>query len=121
MDSYDSKFACLPSGTKDDSAVVAKHTPGPWMVVEIEPDAMPKTTFEVSVRGNPFWIAYVQIEPNLPSKANAHLIAAAPEMYEALKVLDSMWAGEGYKTPESRTLALWKQIRAAIAKVEGRA
>lgn len=40
-----------------------------------------------------------------------------------LKTLDSMWAGEGYKSPDSRqaqrilapdTIAFWKQVRAAL-------
>ena len=53
----------------------AKHTPGPWVVRAFEVNG--KTRFEVlDNNGNS---ACVQ--------ANAHLIAAAPAMYEALSEL----------------------------------
>jgi hypothetical protein len=44
---------------------------------------------------------------------NAHLIAAAPELLEALKAIMS----PGMNGPES--LPIWKKAEAAIAKAEG--
>lgn len=63
------------------------------------------------------------------SKPNAQLIAAAPEMYEALKAIDDSWSAEGW-TPENAkattqftddTIERWRMIRSALAKARGEA
>lgn len=58
-----------------------KHTPGPWKVQK--PDSQ---SYAHTITGNGFWIADVAhgaIKDD--DVANAHLIAAAPELLEALK------------------------------------
>ena len=56
----------------------------------------------------------------------ANVLAAAPKLLEALKVIDAMWSTD-YSGPESKlalkrfddeTIAAWKQMRAAIAEAE---
>lgn len=85
-----------------------KHTPGPWSVVEMD------DTFIKSSTG------YVIRIPNTGCyksgdefKANSHLIAAAPDLLEALEELvrqADTFGCEGL---------FWDMARAAIAKAKG--
>jgi hypothetical protein len=89
----------------DDEMIEAKFTPGPWLltiragrgeetkdvsVAEIEPDARP-------YRGD---IARLQSCEHIEGidgaemAANAHLIAAAPDLYAALERIVFDWDGE---------------------------
>jgi len=53
--------------------------------------------------------------PQAELEANAHLISAAPELYEALKALTSYVSIMGYFKPEKQ-----EQFRKALAKAEGK-
>lgn len=102
----------------------SKHTPGPWRVGDAgmtvfgpkQPDgSLPKRIAEV---GNP---RAILTSDN--TKANARLIAAAPELLEALRECitddnaNGMQPGLG---PQVRRLKAINEIaRAAIAKAEG--
>lgn len=86
-----------------------KHTPGPWT-----------DNKDIRVRGHGsigLGLCFVNCEPDSPSdieaRANAHLIAAAPDLLEALHVV-GMSAGWQYLTFETRAL-----IEAAISKATG--
>lgn len=62
------------------------HTPGPWKTVTTDEDITTKTIIDE----DNYWIARVlnfdtDIDDIVESKANARLIAAAPELLEALK------------------------------------
>jgi len=89
--------------------VSAKHTPGPWYVSE-------ENDFEISSE----WggIGFVHNEPaeNEPmmamARANARLIAAAPEMYESLQAHARIPARGIDKQGILRA-------RALLAKIEG--
>lgn len=86
-----------------------KHTPGPWMAWQ------PRADESVPVRtdGLGITIAYVHQGAITNAKANARLIAAAPEMLDALKrVADS---GEFTSFSDES----WDVVNAAIAKAEG--
>lgn len=95
-----------------------KFTPGPWKTFlgEAE-DTLHITTLD-RLNRDMCEIASVDIHFNDPfgaeQTANAHLISAAPEMYEALKLL---------MTPDissaARVVALFK-ARSALTKAEGR-
>ncbi len=82
---------------------MSEHTPGPWTT---SPDAVPDHHTQITVyAGNGDRVATVFQTP-----ANASLIAAAPDMLEALK------AARGNSVDDSPHV--WGQIAAAIAKAE---
>lgn len=88
-----------------------KHTPGPWRVV-VDDSASQVTGFPCIEADNYQVVGtegmYDDIETDF---ANAHLIAAAPDLLEALK---NLLADNLMETPS--TIAAY----AAIAKAEGR-
>ena len=94
-----------------------QHTPGPWEAKV--PGTIVAHSDKCVVRGEDSvidWVATVQVS-NMPAwRANAHLIAAAPELLEALRgIVDS------FETcPENLHSELFTAARAAIAKAEGR-
>lgn len=84
----------------------AKHTPGPW-----------KRTGALTVRGGALGrlIAKVDGGGSINSEeiyANTRLIAAAPDMLEALKNLEN---DDGNMPPSA-----WALVQQAIAKAEGK-
>lgn len=90
----------------------AKHTPGPWKVVK---DDFLGIRIKQSDGGDIRSIAEILKHPpgGVLGENNARLIAAAPDLLEALKAvlnncLDSQSLADAYK-----------QARAAIAKAEG--
>lgn len=101
---------------------MSKYTPGPW-----------KAHFEEAYFVTGPDLGRVAIMMNLKgahglggrrsgdeSAANAHLIAAAPEMLEALRLAHVyINGGTGY-TPENHKAA-YEAVRAAIAKATGEA
>lgn len=98
-----------------------KHTPGPWMVDEAYPFVV-----YARVKGKEVYladcdIAYSPLPPKEPD-ANARLIAAAPELLEALKAL-LQDAGEGRRQGRALDLLSKKYIdmaRSTITKAEGK-
>lgn len=88
-----------------------KWTPGPWKWVEgkgtwrgsIEPDVC---DFGDDTQ-------YYPTEGEPPNEANAHLIAAAPDLYDALEALLVT------KAPDFIPSRLWDDARAALAKARG--
>lgn len=93
-----------------------KHTPGPWA-------AKPKGKLgEWHIDSAEWGIAIVAGGAghegfNGRSDENARLIAAAPELLEALKAVDRAWSSDWSKEDCSDVSLL---IGAAIAKAEGR-
>ena len=103
----------------------SQHTPGPWIVLEDEDgaDQIKSLTRDQA----PFVILPNQgiCGKDVPQAvANASLIAAAPELLEAAKLLDQWLATEfpaaalGRKDEEKR-IELLRGLRAAIEKAEG--
>lgn len=88
------------------------HTPGPWFVWggQIKPE-------------NGGWqqkrfIAEIPLHTSVEQSANARLIAAAPDLLEALETILICKTNDNGETPElSNYLA--EQARAAIAKAKG--
>jgi hypothetical protein len=95
----------------------AGHTPGPWDIV---PLTAPKGSYMIAVKtvGREPLVCCVEHSKNGPinhdqAGENARLIAAAPELLDALELL---LAGEGeYLT----LLGIRSKARAAIAKATG--
>ena len=84
----------------------AKHTPGPWYTTSTEESRQGLISAEVS--GVNVAVSY---DPK-----DAHIIAAAPEMLEALTDLVGGCGKEGDLLSD----AAFAAARAAIAKAEGR-
>ena len=104
----------------------AKHTPGPWEVVGSRICTVGNDRERVTLAKTEPSGAFTM---STEQTANAHLIAAAPAMYEALQALHSVL---DQRMPDGRTLNqhLSQEVfecfygpaiaaRAAIAKAEG--
>lgn len=92
------------------------HTPGPWRIGS--------TQTRVESRAGSV-LAVTDYEPHIPevaARANARLIAAAPELLEALKAVEDSICLLGLHTDEDdcEGCRLRQRSRAAIAKAEGR-
>ena len=90
-----------------------KFTPGPWLFSSYK-----SGTSVIVIDGKEFDVATV----NYPNRdANAHLIAAAPDLYEALEELHAEQNGpplEKYKTSWEKAI---RKTEAALAKARGEA
>jgi hypothetical protein len=99
---------------------MTNHTPGPWY---IEQFAHPygktedRTITGYTRTGNPLRIgrAYNVMGPN-ETDANARLIAAAPDMLEALKIAQEQYENFAGAGKDDGTLGV---INSAIAKATG--
>ena len=91
-----------------------KHTPGPWVWNEFYDDLRPLWYSEMS-QG----FGYLSWDNTQAREANAHLIAAAPDLLEALDRMIAeydLWGGYNDDGFESGTIL---SARAAIAKAKG--
>ena len=107
---------------------IAKHTPGPWVILKgydgtVEVSASRPYRIDNISAGTPL-ICNVYQHPEFDgfsSQANANLIAATPELLEALKevteILDEV-LGFGTEPSHGNIAA---KARAVIAKATGRA
>jgi hypothetical protein len=100
---------------------VSKHTPGPWASNEYTTSvSVPLKAVDCERIG--FSIVFVNGHRGKEAAANARLIAAAPELLEALKMF-VVWYGRRDKhdtlLPPKMQEAELAQAMRAIAKVEG--
>ena len=101
----------------------AKHTPGPWVVNDLYAETEirgPQNSGAMICVMSPWGIA--ADEPD-PQRANARLIAAAPDLLEALREYDAAFTEFDPDSRDSRhrmRLATIK-ARAAIARATGSA
>ena len=97
---------------------MTKHTPGPWEVVredEHEWSIWYKYYVDGEKRPRSSWLA-----DSINSEADARLIAAAPDLIEALKSIEEYWNQDQNETAMAD--ACWHAIntaRAAIARATG--
>lgn len=110
-----------------------KHTPGPWTIELPCFDQKIPVRGGVTAYGRPYAIAHVNRPGSSYSgqaEADAHLIAAAPDLLAALKAVmpGGTLIGESYDPPVpsdellKEFLFTWGKLRAAraaIAKAEG--
>ena len=94
------------------------HTPGPWQIIVNK-----HGQYDIVATSKTDGIAFID-KRNDPDeeRANAYLIAAAPEMLEALEELrrwfdDNVSTYEPHCSPEYA--AMWRRVRNAIAKAKG--
>lgn len=103
------------------------HTPGPWEARDRNASGRPERRGiggwdirQNNDRNLPSGIAYLQSHPMLSrerGEANAMLIAASPDMLEALKVADDALA---QMSCDRVPYAVRRQVLDAIAKAEGK-
>lgn len=96
----------------------AKHTPGPWSVVKPQDERVQ----QFRIFSNRKYIGSIgnSDETVAETKANARLIAAAPDLLEAIKEYFEAYANEGKKPGWiKRVGAARRKVNAAIAKAEG--
>ena len=127
---------------------MSNHTPGPWVVgCKLTPNGVYTVNGELIANTHSASRTLRRDEQIAEQDANARLIAAAPEtaaerdklkevnadLLAALKRVDQSWTewlpcgpydeslttGPIVRIYES-TISIWKQIRAAIAKAEGK-
>lgn len=101
-----------------------KHTPGPWIWLEksewMDMPSLASPSGEVCNFGDSQTYYPTQGEP--PNKADARLIATAPELLEALQALDDYMCDNlttDYPTGVDIDHAVFKAARSAIAKATG--
>ena len=91
-------------------------TPGWWVAVE----TVPKGNFVIRVPDSPLVIAQVYLLDGVfPVDANARLIAAAPDMYDALERVRRMFIPDA-KWPDDTRQKLLAEADAALAKARGK-
>jgi hypothetical protein len=88
-----------------------KHTSGPWKYIKANPS--PTTGEHLIAGARPGYLAEVRDCGSGDVAANAHLIAAAPDLLAALQEFIDCGANAG------NNAALIAQCRAAIAKATG--
>jgi hypothetical protein len=110
---------------------MTKHTPGPWHVVEKAEHKGKGILHIVEEGGNSYWEIATLMTHDAELEANARLIAAAPELLEALEEIVTELHGAIY----NRALSTWatkevaykhadglvEKYRALIAKAKGEA
>lgn len=95
---------------------MSKHTPGPWEIKRhFDPGYKFISAQKHTALAQVVWC--IEDEDRSPEcEANAHLIAAAPELLDALCYLLEASSGQG---PHDQWLAAMDQARAAILKALG--
>src|SRR5215813_7422945 len=93
--------------------MASKHTPGPWAVYRHD-GSNRLDIMAADGDGEGGWIAHDISSPGTEREANARLIAAAPEMLEALREVTKQLAWYAGHKPE-----LTERARALLARVDG--
>ncbi len=100
-----------------------RWTPGPWQVdAEYKDDVRDVTGVNLVAQA---YVVPVHRGGGHVRRANACLIAAAPELYEALAEFMDIWnssdSRSASKQAQARRAAMWTKANAAIAKARGEA
>lgn len=97
---------------------MSQHTPGPWLVDAEHAGLFEQDQARFWINASGTHVAYVDGPRNDERTANARLIAAAPDLLEALQACDEAMA---YMSEYDIPLHLPFRVKAAIAKAEGAA
>ena len=98
---------------------MSAHTPGPWSVVDGHYPGFRE------IKGSSFTVSIVMSATNLDfmdyvkREADARVMAAAPELLEALQLCAAVYAGESLS--KSLLIHALEKARAAITKATGSA
>lgn len=88
----------------------AQHTPGPWKFAQAG-----QSTMLMTEANNPLGFFYNERNAGEETKANARLIAAAPELLEMLQTVQ-IWADTTKHPLNVMDKRMFDNVRAAIAK-----
>lgn len=100
-----------------DAAPHVAHTPGPWLTYY---SAMFPPSMWVGIRGMNVARVLTGNRTKAEAEANAHLIAAAPELLDALLTL-SRWCWDPTALPfDMKVGDIRAKVLAALEKAEGR-
>jgi len=98
-----------------------KHTPGQWRVGEADDGYVVASETNWAKVENGFIVAtqirWADIAQRIPSKANARLIAAAPDLLGALSAMMTFFAMDEQKDEVSELV--FDRARAAVRKAKG--
>jgi hypothetical protein len=97
--------------------VSAKFTPGPWSFQK--PQEISDCYGYFVIRASDKSAVAEVLAEDMTDEANVHLIVAAPEMYEALKVALMALTNEYYNKPRKGLEKEYEIVRSALAKAEG--
>lgn len=94
-----------------------ERTPGPWKLI-LHGDEKYPFPLSVNTENDEFWIAR---DGHVARLSDAHLIAAVPDLLEALEDIYGMIesCADVSTSPDSLPQMVKKQARAAIAKAKG--
>jgi hypothetical protein len=106
----------LPTGIKANRGPGPAHTAGPWFISRSENPDVYRGEEHWMIVDEPTHTCVADIETKLDAEANARLIAAAPELLEALQTIARGY-GEGGKFTQE---ALQEIAGTAIAKADGK-
>ena len=99
---------------------MSNHTPGPWVVVGrltkyVEARLVGRLIQEVAACGP----TMADEGYGQQQEANARLIAAAPDLLEALQDVDALWMHHSVAHGDGKIGPLHEKVIAAIAKATG--
>lgn len=121
------KTANVSRATGDQRPIpAASFTPGPWKATPTLHGEFEITAADRDDASAPWYVAVAMADCGFPqsqSEANAHLIAAAPDLYEALKLaLECIaYCRKAHKDAQSgEGFPVEIILDAALAKAEGR-
>lgn len=96
-----------------------RFSPGPWEVGGLDGNGQRVVSSEHIEICTCWHHSVGSIEKEM--EANAHLISAAPDMYEALRVILALDGGEWHPERHAREKEeAYQRARAALAKAEGK-
>lgn len=105
---------------------MSKHTAGTWLAFHVDPQKRPEGKIVVECIGVGD-VAVIPLNTGIPimeRKPNAYMLAAAPDMYDALVGIESTYVfldslTAGMEPQHTNTVKALAAVRAAIAKAEG--
>lgn len=106
---------------------MSKHTPGPWEFLGDADDFECRVRQKSSVKKGPGFISEITICENIGNTQNARLIAAAPDLLEAIEALErikDIWLPDVAEDQHQEEMIVLHKARtimlAAIAKAKGK-
>ena len=120
MNTNGTNDAGASTGAVYDETNTTRHTPGPWHADHgwVNADPQHSAGRECCV------VAQIHSGPDCApaehADANAHVIAAAPDLLAAAKAVAALWAKHGLGDDDNESTPVWDALQRAIARADGR-